>query len=183
MSIVINPLHEWYQRFDDVENLSFDLSLAAKMGEEFHRAQHSALHAFRTDQYRHAEGAVKSSVRMFCWSSWYVYHGDMQKILEAPSLKEADACRPSWKMAMDGKMFFLSACVRTSGKILVSRICGAFSNRLRTLGWLVRRGGESSGGCQPRESFAFGPWPERLLRFRGHISAIFCMSSRPEACR
>ena len=50
------------------------------------------------------KAAVKSGVQVFVRHPG-VYNEDMLKTLETPSLKEADACRPSWKMTME-KLFF-----------------------------------------------------------------------------
>ncbi len=77
-AVDVKPLDEWYQRFDDVENLCLDLNfkencetaakgvtdiynLAANMGGMgFIEAQQSAVHAVRTDQYAHAASGAEA---------------------------------------------------------------------------------------------------------------------------
>jgi len=82
--------------------------------------------------------------RFFYSSSACVYNGDMQKAFEAPSLKEADAYPASRKMAMGWEKLFLSACVATSGKILVCiRALHGFITSTGP-GYVVRRAGEGS---------------------------------------
>jgi GDP-D-mannose 3', 5'-epimerase len=109
-AIDIKPLDEWYQSFDDVENLSLDLNLkenceiAAKdckeiynlaanmggMGFIEHNKALCMLSVLINTQMLQA--ARKFGVeRFFFSSSACVYNADKQKTFEAPSLKEADA--------------------------------------------------------------------------------------------
>ena len=104
------PLRDWYQRFDDVENLSLDLNLkencevaaqgaceiynlAANMGGmgfiESHKALCMLSVLINTNML---QAAVKFSVpRFFYSSSACVYNAEKQRTFEAPSLKEEDA--------------------------------------------------------------------------------------------
>ena len=109
-AVDIKPLDEWYQRFDDVENLSLDLNLkencekaaqgasdiynlAANMGGMGFIEHNKALCMLSVLINTHMlQAARKYKVgRFFYSSSACVYNGDMQKTFEAPSLKEADA--------------------------------------------------------------------------------------------
>ena len=109
-AVDVKPFDEWYQRFDDVENLQLDLNLrencdraaesaseiynlAANMGGMGFIENHKALcmlsvlintHMLQVAQKRGAE-------KYFYSSSACVYNGDKQKMFEAPSLKEEDA--------------------------------------------------------------------------------------------
>jgi len=106
----IKPLEEWYQHFDDVENLSLDLNLrenceiaskdayevynlAANMGGMGFIERNKALCMLSVLINTHMlQAALKYSVKRFFYSSSAcVYNGDKQKAFEAPSLKEADA--------------------------------------------------------------------------------------------
>ena len=106
----IKPLDEWYQRFDDVENLALDLNLketcepAARdacrhlqSGRQhgrhgLHRTQQSAVHAFGADQHAHAAGRPETRRAAFFYSSSAcVYNGDKQRTSNNPGLKEEDA--------------------------------------------------------------------------------------------
>jgi GDP-D-mannose 3',5'-epimerase len=110
-AVDVKPLDEWYQRFDDVENLSLDLNLkencetaakgavdiynlAANMGGMGFIEQNKALCMLSVLINTHLlqaarkHGAVK---RFFYASSACVYNGDKQRTFEAPSLKEEDA--------------------------------------------------------------------------------------------
>jgi len=106
----IKPLEEWYQRFDDVENLSLDLNLrencemaskdayevynlAANMGGMGFIERNKALCMLSVLINTHMlQAALKYGVKRFFYSSSAcVYNGDKQKAFEAPSLKEADA--------------------------------------------------------------------------------------------
>jgi GDP-D-mannose 3', 5'-epimerase len=104
------PFDEWYQRFDDVENLSLDLNLlencitaadgaadiynlAANMGGmgfiEQNKAQCMLSVLINTHML---QAALKCGAhRFFYSSSACVYNGDKQTTFEAPSLKEEDA--------------------------------------------------------------------------------------------
>ena len=106
----IKPLADWYQRFDDVENLSLDLNrrenceiaakgaheiynLAANMGGMGFIENHKALCMLSVLINTHMlQAAVQNKVpRFFYSSSACVYNGDKQQTFEAPSLKEEDA--------------------------------------------------------------------------------------------
>jgi GDP-D-mannose 3',5'-epimerase len=106
----IKPLEEWYQHFDDVENLSLDLNLrenceiaskdayevynlAANMGGMGFIERNKALCMLSVLINTHMlQATLKYGVKRFFYSSSAcVYNGDKQKAFEAPSLKEADA--------------------------------------------------------------------------------------------
>jgi len=95
------PLRDWYQHFDDVENLSLDLNLkenceiAAKGA---HAIYNLAANMGGMGFIEHNKALcmlsvpVKSGVqRYFYSSSACVYNADKQRTFEAPSLKEEDA--------------------------------------------------------------------------------------------
>jgi GDP-D-mannose 3', 5'-epimerase len=109
-AVDIKPLEEWYQRFDDVENLSLDLNLgenceiaskgayevynlAANMGGMGFIERNKALCMLSVLINTHMlQAALKYGVKRFFYSSSAcVYNADKQKAFEAPSLKEADA--------------------------------------------------------------------------------------------
>src|SRR5260370_9274601 len=109
-AVDIKPLDEWYQRFDDVENLSLDLNLkencekaaqgasdiynlAANMGGMGFIEHNKALCMLSVLINTHMlQAASKYKVKRFFYSSSAcVYNGDMQKTFEAQSLKEPDA--------------------------------------------------------------------------------------------
>ena len=109
-AVDIKPLGDWYQRFDDVENLSLDLNLkencetaargayaiynlAANMGGMGFIESNKALCMLSVLINTHMlQAAVKHGVpRYFYSSSACVYNADKQKTFEAPSLKEEDA--------------------------------------------------------------------------------------------
>jgi GDP-D-mannose 3', 5'-epimerase len=109
-AVDIKPLQDWYQRFDDVENLSLDLNyrencemaargaheiynFAANMGGMGFIESHKALCMLSVLINTHMlQAAVKFGVpRYFYSSSACVYNADKQKTFEAPSLKEEDA--------------------------------------------------------------------------------------------
>src|SRR6202161_3403807 len=104
------PLDEWYQRFDDVENLSLNLNLkencevavrgaaevynlAANMGGMGFIEQNKALCMLSVLINTHMlQASIKHDVRRYFYSSSAcVYNADKQKGFEAPSLKEEDA--------------------------------------------------------------------------------------------
>lgn len=104
------PLDEWYQCFQDVENLLLDLNLkencekathdardvynlAANMGGMGFIEHNKALCMLSVLISTHMlQAAVKFGVQRFFYSSSAcVYSGDKQKTFEAPSLKEEDA--------------------------------------------------------------------------------------------
>ena len=106
----IKPLKDWYQHFDDVENLSLDLNrrenceiaargayeiynFAANMGGMGFIENHKALCMLSVLINTHMlQAAVQYKVpRFFYSSSACVYNGEKQKTFEAPSLKEEDA--------------------------------------------------------------------------------------------
>src|ERR1700680_119803 len=110
-ALASNPFEEWYQRFDDVENLSLDLNLkencekaatgaveiynlAANMGGMGFIEHNKALCMLSVLINTHlVQAALKhgTTKRFFYASSACVYNGDKQKTFEAPSLKEEDA--------------------------------------------------------------------------------------------
>jgi len=106
----IKPFDQWYQRFDDVENLSLDLNLkenceraaegavdiynlAANMGGMGFIEANKALCMLSVLINTHMlQAALKHGAKRFFYaSSACVYNGDKQKTFEAPSLKEEDA--------------------------------------------------------------------------------------------
>ena len=109
-AVDVKPFHHWYQRFDDVENLSLDLNLkencdtvtrgahevynlAANMGGMGFIEHNKALCMLSVLINTHMlQAAVKHGVQRFFYSSSAcVYNGDKQKTFDAPSLKEEDA--------------------------------------------------------------------------------------------
>lgn len=109
-AIDIKPLDDWYQHFDDVENLRLDLNLkencetaatgareiynlAANMGGMGFIEHNKALCMLSVLINTHMlQAARKFGVEKFFYSSSAcVYNGDKQKTFEAPSLKEEDA--------------------------------------------------------------------------------------------
>ena len=109
-AVDIKPLHKWYQRFDDVENLVLDLNvkqncemtargasdiynLAANMGGMGFIESNKALCMLSVLINTHMlQAAVdQKAERFFYSSSACVYNADKQKSFEAPSLKEEDA--------------------------------------------------------------------------------------------
>jgi len=109
-AVDIKPLDHWYQRFDDVENLSLDLNirencekaardacdvynLAANMGGMGFIEKNKALCMLSVLINTHMlQAAVKYRVaRYFYSSSACVYNGDKQKSFETPLLREEDA--------------------------------------------------------------------------------------------
>ncbi len=106
----IKPFHQWYQRFDDVENLCLDLNLkenceiaadgadevynlAANMGGMGFIEKNKALCMLSVLINTHMlQASIKHDVRRYFYSSSAcVYNADKQKDFEAPSLKEEDA--------------------------------------------------------------------------------------------
>ncbi|HCN76512.1 MAG TPA: NAD-dependent dehydratase, partial [Verrucomicrobiales bacterium] len=104
------PLDEWYQRFDDVENLRLDLSgksacetaakdthtlynLAADMGGMGFIENNKALCMLSVLINTHLCMAARDAgvARYFYASSACVYNADKQKSYDVPALKEADA--------------------------------------------------------------------------------------------
>jgi GDP-D-mannose 3', 5'-epimerase len=109
-AVDVKPLDEWYQRFDDVENLQLDLNLrencdiaaegadeiynlAANMGGMGFIETNKALCMLSVLINTHLlQSALKHGCQKFFYSSSAcVYNADKQKTFEAPSLKEADA--------------------------------------------------------------------------------------------
>src|SRR5580693_531095 len=109
-AVDVKPLDEWYQRFDDVENLKLDLNekencetaakgmdeiynLAANMGGMGFIEANKALCMLSVLINTHMLQAAQKhgAKRFFYSSSACVYNGDKQKTFEAPSLKEEDA--------------------------------------------------------------------------------------------
>ena len=109
-AVDVKPLGEWYQRFDDVENLSLDLNLkencetaakgaaeiynfAANMGGMGFIENNKALCMLSVLINTHMlEAAKKYEVPKFFYSSSAcVYNGDKQTDPNCPALKEEDA--------------------------------------------------------------------------------------------
>lgn len=109
-AVDIKPLDEWYQRFDDAENLSLDLNLlencetaargadeiynlAANMGGMGFIENNKALCMLSVLVNTHMlQAAQKHGCQKFFYSSSAcVYNADKQTTFEAPSLKEEDA--------------------------------------------------------------------------------------------
>ena len=109
-AVDVKPLDEWYQRFDDVENLQLDLNLrenceiAAKGADEIYNlaANMGGMGFIETNKAlcmlsvlintHLLQSALKHGCKKFFYSSSAcVYNADKQKTFEAPSLKEADA--------------------------------------------------------------------------------------------
>jgi len=109
-AVDIKPLQDWYQRFEDVENLSLDVNLkencevaakgaheiynlAANMGGMGFIEHNKALCMLSVLINTHMlQAALKYGVeRYFYSSSACVYNADKQKAFEAPALKEEDA--------------------------------------------------------------------------------------------
>jgi GDP-D-mannose 3', 5'-epimerase len=109
-AVDIKPTDEWYQKVEDVENLSLDLNLkenceiaakgafeiynlAANMGGMGFIENNKALCMLSVLINTHMlQAAVKGGVeRYFYSSSACVYNAEKQKTFDAPSLKEEDA--------------------------------------------------------------------------------------------
>jgi len=109
-AVDIKPLDEWYQRFDDVENLRLDLNLkencevsatgadeiynlAANMGGMGFIENNKALCMLSVLINTHMlQAALNHGCQKYFYSSSAcVYNADKQKTFEAPSLKEEDA--------------------------------------------------------------------------------------------
>lgn len=109
-AVDVKPVGEWYQRFDDVENLFLDLNLkencdaaakgaveiynlAANMGGMGFIEHNKALCMLSVLINTHMlQAALKHGTRRFFYaSSACVYNADKQNTFEAPSLKEEDA--------------------------------------------------------------------------------------------
>jgi GDP-D-mannose 3', 5'-epimerase len=109
-SVDVKPLNEWYQKFDDVENLVLDLNLkesceqatqqahtvfnlAANMGGMGFIENNKALCMLSVCINTHMlQAAAKIGVqRYFYSSSACVYNADKQKGTHVPALKEEDA--------------------------------------------------------------------------------------------
>jgi GDP-D-mannose 3', 5'-epimerase len=109
-AVDVKPPDQWYQRFDDVENLQLDLNLrenceitaqgadeiynlAANMGGMGFIEANKALCMLSVLINTHLlQSALQHNCKKFFYSSSAcVYNADKQKTFEAPSLKEADA--------------------------------------------------------------------------------------------
>jgi GDP-D-mannose 3', 5'-epimerase len=109
-AVDVKPFEEWYQRFEDVENLQLDLNekencdLAAKGADEIYNLaanmggmgfieQNKALCMLSVLINTHMLQAARhhGCQKYFYSSSACVYNADKQKTFEAPSLKEEDA--------------------------------------------------------------------------------------------
>ena len=109
-AVDLKPLDEWYQRFDDVENLQLDLNLkvncevatrgaaeiynlAANMGGMGFIEHNKALCMLSVLINTHMlQAALTHGCKKFFYSSSAcVYNADKQRTFEAPSLREEDA--------------------------------------------------------------------------------------------
>jgi GDP-D-mannose 3',5'-epimerase len=109
-AVDVKPFDEWYQRFDDVENLELDLNakescevaangaeeiynLAANMGGMGFIEHNKALCMLSVLINTHMlQAALSHGCKKFFYSSSAcVYNADKQRTFEAPSLKEEDA--------------------------------------------------------------------------------------------
>ena len=109
-AVDVKPLNEWYQRFDDVENIVLDLNLrencneacrgahqvfnfAANMGGMGFIERNKALCMLSVLINTHMlQAAIKHDVKRFFYaSSACVYNGDKQRDVNSPALKEEDA--------------------------------------------------------------------------------------------
>jgi GDP-D-mannose 3', 5'-epimerase len=109
-AVDMKPLDQWYQRFNDVENLQLDLNLkencetASKGAEEIYNLaanmggmgfieHNKAVCMLSVLINTHMlQAAVKHDCQKYFYSSSAcVYNADKQKTFEAPSLKEEDA--------------------------------------------------------------------------------------------
>jgi GDP-D-mannose 3',5'-epimerase len=109
-AVDVKPLDEWYQRFNDVENLQLDLNLkenceiAAKGADEIYNlaANMGGMGFIENNKAlcmlsvlintQMLQAALNNgSQKYFYSSSACVYNADKQKTFEAPSLKEEDA--------------------------------------------------------------------------------------------
>jgi nucleoside-diphosphate-sugar epimerase len=109
-AVDIKPLHQWYQRHNDVENVCLDLNLkenceaatrgarevynlAANMGGMGFIEHNKALCMLSVLINTHMlQAAVKHGVQRFFYSSSAcVYNADKQKTFKVPALKEEDA--------------------------------------------------------------------------------------------
>ncbi len=160
-AVDIKPFGEWYQIFDDVENLSLDLkekencetaargayevyNLAADMGGmgfiETHKADCMLSVLINTHMLM---AAKKYGVqRYFFSSSACVYNAEKQRDPNNPGLREEDAY-PALRV---GKAIQRADVPALPGGLRAAHAGGAFPQRLwsaRDLGW---RAGESAGG-------------------------------------
>ena len=163
-AVDIKPFDHWYQRFDDVENLSLDLNekqncdvatrgahevynLAANMGGMGFIEKNKALCMLSVLINTHMlQAAVKHGVtRYFYASSACVYNGDKQKSFEAPPAERRrclpGACRRRLRL---GKDFFRAHVPPFPRRLRSLHPSGALPQRVRPLGHLVRRPRESS---------------------------------------
>src|SRR5580700_6056458 len=109
-AVDLKPFDHWYQRFDDIENLSLDLNekqncevvargadeiynLAANMGGMGFIEHNKALCMLSVLINTHMlQAALKHGCKKYFYSSSAcVYNADKQKTFEAPGLKEKDA--------------------------------------------------------------------------------------------
>ena len=161
-AVDIKPFDEWYQRFDDVENLSLDLNLkenceqaaqgasdiynlAANMGGMGFIEHNKALCMLSVLINTHMlQAAVKYGVQRFFYSSSAcVYSGDKQKDLRssvAQGRGRLPRSRGRWLWL--GKALFRAHVPPLPGGLRSLHSRGPFSQRLRALGYLVRRAGE-----------------------------------------
>ena len=158
-AVDIKPLEEWYQSFDDVENLTLDLNikenceetasgaadiynLAANMGGMGFIEHNKALCMLSVLINTHMlQAALKYGAKRFFYSSSAcVYNGDKQQTFEAPFLKEEDAY-PA--LAEDGygmgKVIFRENVPTFPRRLRSSDVGGSLSQCLWPLGDMVRR--------------------------------------------
>ncbi len=174
-AVDVKPFDEWYQRFDDVENLSLDLNgkencetaakgaveiynLAANMGGMGFIEHNKALCMLSVLINTHMlQAALKrgTTKRFFYASSACVYNGDKQKTFEAPSLKEEVGSVPGagGRRLRLGEIVFRKECVPAlHGGFRPDHAGGAFSQCLRPVGDLVWRARKSPGGHLPQSN-------------------------------
>ena len=140
-AVDVKPLDEWYQTFDDVENLVGDLALlepcraAAKGARDdlqprrrhgrhgLHREQQGPVHAVGADQHAHADGRARkpassgSSIR----SSACVYNADKQtERRRHRRSRKRTPTRRCRRTATAGRSCSASGCAATSARTSAS---------------------------------------------------------------
>ena len=168
-AVDIKPFEEWYQVFDDVENLELDLNLkencersTARAPTRFtisppiwaawaYREQQGPVHALRPDQHPHAAGGARTSgSRVFLLFVGLRLQRRQAARPESPGLKEEDAY-PA--LAEDGygweKLFSERMCRHFREDFGCRRAWRASTTS--TAPWhLGRRTRESAGGDLPQ---------------------------------
>jgi GDP-D-mannose 3', 5'-epimerase len=167
-AVDIRPLDHWYQRFEDIENLSLDLTekqncevaargaqeiynLAANMGGMGFIEKNKAVCMLSVLINTHMlQAAVKYGVtRYFYSSSACVYNGDKQKNFEAPMLKEEDAYPALAEDGYGWESCSPNACVATFEKATASTRALRASTTCTAHGDLVRWTREGPGRNLP----------------------------------